>query len=196
MEREALTLDNLAIATAARNCGGIVIAQVERLADVETLSPRQPEPMHLARQLGVEARSGEGAVVQFQAHAKRRAKRRTSEPTRRESNAVANGWGARNGWHKPRAGSADRLHRRSADPAPWNTAFKGAELVQLVDGSPYLLLASQSRAQLLRQLHVQLALFNDDPVERFGIFNRDNIVEDIFVNQDGGAIEGIAVAAG
>jgi acyl CoA:acetate/3-ketoacid CoA transferase len=43
MEREALTLDNLAIATAAHNSGGIVIAQVERLADVETLSPRQVE---------------------------------------------------------------------------------------------------------------------------------------------------------
>ena len=43
MEREALTLDNLAVATAARNCGGIVIAQVERLAEVDTLSPRQVE---------------------------------------------------------------------------------------------------------------------------------------------------------
>lgn len=68
--------------------------------------------------------------------------------------------------------------------------------VQSVDGSPCLALASQSRAQLLRPFHVQLALFNDDPVDRFGIFNRDNIVEDIFVNQGGGAIEGIAVAAG
>jgi len=49
---------------------------------------------------------------------------------------------------------------------------------------------------LLRQLNVQLALFNDDPVDRSGIFNRDNIVENIFVNQGSGAIEGIAVAAG
>jgi len=49
-----------------------------------------PEPMDLARQLGVDAKPGEGAVVQLQAHAKRRAKRRMSEPTRRESNAVAN----------------------------------------------------------------------------------------------------------
>lgn len=43
MEREALTLDNLAVATAAHNAGGIVIAQVERLADAEALSPRQVE---------------------------------------------------------------------------------------------------------------------------------------------------------
>jgi propionate CoA-transferase len=43
MEREALTLDNLAVATAAHNCGGIVIAQVERLAEVDTLSSRQVE---------------------------------------------------------------------------------------------------------------------------------------------------------
>jgi propionate CoA-transferase len=41
MEKEALTLDNLALATAAKNCKGFVIAQVERIAAAGSLSPRQ-----------------------------------------------------------------------------------------------------------------------------------------------------------
>jgi propionate CoA-transferase len=41
MEREALTLDNLAMAMAAKNSGGFVIVQVERIAAANSLSPRE-----------------------------------------------------------------------------------------------------------------------------------------------------------
>lgn len=41
MEREALTLESQALAMAARNSGGVVIAQVERIADRDSLNARQ-----------------------------------------------------------------------------------------------------------------------------------------------------------
>jgi len=41
MEKEALTLEALAIAMAAHNSGGIVIAQIERVAESGSLNPRQ-----------------------------------------------------------------------------------------------------------------------------------------------------------
>ena len=40
MEREALTLEALAIATAAKNSGGIVIVQVEQVAELGVLNAR------------------------------------------------------------------------------------------------------------------------------------------------------------
>jgi propionate CoA-transferase len=40
MEREALTMEALGVATAVHNCDGLVIVQVERVAETGSLSPR------------------------------------------------------------------------------------------------------------------------------------------------------------
>ena len=50
MEREALTLEALAVATAVHNADGLVIVQVERIAESGSLSPRGGEdPRHTGR---------------------------------------------------------------------------------------------------------------------------------------------------
>jgi len=41
MEKEALILENLAVAQAVTNCGGVVIVQVERIAEPGSLDPRR-----------------------------------------------------------------------------------------------------------------------------------------------------------
>jgi propionate CoA-transferase len=41
MEKEALSIDNLAMAMAAKNSGGLVIVQVERIAEAGSLNPKQ-----------------------------------------------------------------------------------------------------------------------------------------------------------
>ena len=84
-EREALTLENLALAIAARNSGGIVIAQVERIAAEGSLDARRvqvpgvlvdcvvlAEPEHHMQTYGTQfnpAFSGELRVPQLKAQA-------------------------------------------------------------------------------------------------------------------------------
>ncbi len=56
MEREGLTLENLSVAQAAKNSGGITIAQVERIAMRNTLPARMVEIPHIFVDYVVKAR--------------------------------------------------------------------------------------------------------------------------------------------
>ena len=76
MEREALTLEALAIATAARNSGGLVIVQVERLAERGTLNSAPCEDPRHPRRLRGRGREARIPSADIRAALQRRVRRR------------------------------------------------------------------------------------------------------------------------